>query len=303
MPDVELHYEKVVKKPSLHTSRGRPRVNKRGKGYRPLYESTPMRRHKKPILSESRVPKLNESIGSTSIDGLSTISDIKHPISKFSKRPAITAITIPLFKTIKREYCILCSGMNEKQCDEVKLFVKSFNLKLTNVFSKDVTHVIVKTSSDDNNRACKTLKYLQGIAYRKWVLNFNWVRDSMLNRKILNEEVYEVVDSVSLIPGARKARLGEPGPFQGFVFLCVPPFINITVSVYEVTISRYTIPRNDFSIFTNKKNYKINIFQDLLRRTGATVVTTLEELAAAKTNLKIIAIQAEHHENSITGTQ
>ncbi|XP_071860639.1 uncharacterized protein [Bombus fervidus] len=171
--------------------------------------------------------------------------------------------------TNRQRFCFVCSGLTIHEIDLVKKLTQMLDGRYLTQFDKDVTHVIVK--ADKNNGASKTLKYLQGIVHRKWIVSYQWVVDSVKERRLVNEEPYEVVDSKTLEEGPRKSRCREKGLFEGFCFLCIEPYVNVSIEQY----------------------------QDLLRATGAIVVDSLRALAAEKNLMKIILIQADLHEFQI----
>ncbi|XP_053974472.1 breast cancer type 1 susceptibility protein homolog isoform X1 [Hylaeus volcanicus] len=164
----------------------------------------------------------------------------------------------------RQKLCFVCSGLESSRIELVRKLASMVNARYVTQFNPDVTHVIVKTNKE-NNGANKTLKYLQGIAHRKWIVGDQWVVDSLNEKKLINEERYEAVDNGTLEAGPRKSRLREKDLFEGFVFLCIGPYSDVSVEQY----------------------------QELLRATGATVVRSLDALAAEKRKLKIIVIQAD----------
>ncbi|XP_060813374.1 breast cancer type 1 susceptibility protein homolog isoform X2 [Bombus pascuorum] len=173
--------------------------------------------------------------------------------------------------TSRQKFCFVCSGLTIHEIDLVKKLTQMLDGRYLTQFEKDVTHVIVK--ADKHNGTSKTLKYLQGIVHRKWIVSYQWVVDSVKERRLVNEEAYEVVDSKTLEKGPRKSRCREKDLFEGFCFLCIEPYVNVSIEQY----------------------------QDLLRAMGATVVNSLHALAAEKNLMKIILIQADLHEFQIIG--
>ncbi|XP_076657661.1 uncharacterized protein LOC143361851 [Halictus rubicundus] len=172
----------------------------------------------------------------------------------------------------RRRLCFVCSGLISSEIEQVRRLASLANAGYVNQFDQGVTHVIVK-ANEENNSASKTLKYLQGIAHRKWIVGYQWVIDSLREKELINEERYEVVDSRTLEAGPRNSRLRQTNLFEGFAFLCIGPYLNVCVEEYE----------------------------ELLRATGGTVVDSLEALTVAKTRLKIVVIQADTHEHEIIG--
>ncbi|XP_076753348.1 uncharacterized protein LOC143424875 [Xylocopa sonorina] len=166
--------------------------------------------------------------------------------------------------------CFVCSGLVSSQVEQVNRLARMVNARYVTQFELEVTHVIVKTNSN-NNGAEKTLKYLQGIVHKKWIMSYKWVLDSLKEGRLVDEIPYEAVDSKTLEAGPRKSRLGEKDLFAGFAFLCIGPYPDISLEQY----------------------------QNLLRATGAIVVDNLNSLAAERTQLKIIVIQSDIYECEI----
>lgn len=126
----------------------------------------------------------------------------------------------------------MCSGLVLSEIEQVKTLAQKVNVKYRQQFDQEVTHVIVK--ADKDNSANKTLKYLQGVAHKKWIVGFDWVINSLKENRLVNEEPYEVVDSRTLEAGPRRSRLREKDLFTGFVFFCNGPYDNVSVQQYQV---------------------------------------------------------------------
>lgn len=161
--------------------------------------------------------------------------------------------------------------MSRGEVERVKDLARNLRADFSYKFSRAVSHVIVRAEED--NTATKTLKYLQGIAHRRWVLSYAWVLACFKEQKLVREEPYEAVDPVTLEAGAKKARRGERPPFLGFAFLCVGPYKDVMVGDYV----------------------------DLLLATGAVVVKSIEALQAQRDKIKIIAVQPSIHDKHIIG--
>ncbi|XP_078050480.1 uncharacterized protein LOC144476978 isoform X2 [Augochlora pura] len=181
-----------------------------------------------------------------------------------------TANEVAGFNGQREKLCFLCSGLLPTQIQEVTKLASLTNANYLKSFDLRVTHVIVK-ADEKNNSASKTLKYLQGIANRKWVVGYQWVVDSLREKKLVNEERYEVVDGSTFETGARNSRLRQKELFKGFTFLCIGPYVDISVEQYE----------------------------ELLRATGGTVVRSLGALAARTNHMAFIVVQEQAHEDKI----
>ena len=183
----------------------------------PLYHSTP------------KVPRTKVSERcATSLDGKILLSSLQKP-SKLSEE------TIRETTVAKPKLTFVCSGLSNSQIEVVKKLAKLVNADFTSLFNANVTHVIVKVSGP-RNAAEKTLKYIQGIAYGKWIVSVKWAFDSLRESKLLNEEKYEAVDNLSFEEGPKKSRLRKHGIFDQFMCLCQGPFSDVSIEEYRVRI-------------------------------------------------------------------
>ncbi|XP_011636406.1 breast cancer type 1 susceptibility protein homolog [Pogonomyrmex barbatus] len=171
----------------------------------------------------------------------------------------------------RQDLCFVCSGLSAAQIATVKEFAAKYNASYVNQFDRNVTHVVVKTTGEQN-AARSTLKYLQGIAHRKWIVSYRWIEDCTRQQKLLNEVAYEATTYNDSVYGAgpRNSRLRDKGLFEGFTFLCVGPYDNVSLEQY----------------------------QDLLLAIGATVVDSFEILAKMG-GMKGIVIQDNVHDNKV----
>lgn len=136
----------------------------------------------------------------------------------------------------ERDLYFVCSGLSSVQITIVKEFATKYNANYVDQFDRNVTHVIVTT--DEQNAAKSTLKYLQGIAHRKWIVSYRWIEDCIKQQKLLDEVPYEATTQNDGIngPGPRNSRLREKDLFEGFTFLCVGPYDNVSPSQYQVSV-------------------------------------------------------------------
>ncbi|XP_049822480.1 uncharacterized protein LOC109604354 isoform X2 [Aethina tumida] len=91
-------------------------------------------------------------------------------------------------------------------------------------YSESVTHLIANV--DENNCVEEhTMKFILAVASGAWVLNYNWVKDSLAQNRLVPEAPYEVLDGTGIAGPkiARLSRLTRP-LFKGFKFCCLPPF-------------------------------------------------------------------------------
>ncbi|CAK9832607.1 Breast cancer type 1 susceptibility protein homolog [Anthophora retusa] len=216
----------------------------------PLYQSTP-KTHQSTSKNNHRT-------------AMKLISNLNESTSNRQTNSTAKINLVQSVSNVNKQFCFVCSGLVSSQIENVKRLAQMVNARYLSQFDRDVTHVIVKTDKE-NNGANKTLKYLQGVAYGKWIVSYQWVMDTLKERRLISEKPYEVVDGRTLEAGPRKSRLRENHLFEGFTFLCIGPYDDVTVEQY----------------------------QDLLRATGGIVVDSLDALAAEKKRWKIIVIQAD----------
>ena len=193
----------------------------------PLCQSTPKTCKSNIMKFVTRTSQLSnkEALAYTNVQNRST--------NQIVKRNAVQSVrTSP--STSRQRYCFLSSGLTFVEVNQLKKLAKTLpDATYQTQFNENVTHIVVKT--DNNNGASKTLKYLQGIAHRKWIVSYQWVLDSLKERRAVNEELYEAVDCITFEAGPRKSRLREKGLFEGFVFLCIGPYAHLSVEEYQVS--------------------------------------------------------------------
>ncbi|XP_051169228.1 breast cancer type 1 susceptibility protein homolog isoform X2 [Leptopilina boulardi] len=172
----------------------------------------------------------------------------------------------------KEKLTFVCSGLSSSQIQMVRQLSELVNANFISTFNSTVTHVIVKVIGQRNTTE-KTLKYLQGIAYGKWIVTIDWVNDSLKNQKMLDEDKYEVVDNLTLEEGPKKSRLRTKSIFEGFICLCQGPFNDVSVADYS----------------------------DLLTHMGAKILQGMEDFIDSnyKNKRKIIILQADHWTDNV----
>ncbi|XP_017789807.1 PREDICTED: breast cancer type 1 susceptibility protein homolog [Habropoda laboriosa] len=225
------------------------------KSIHPLYQST---------------PKVQQSTSKDNYSTAKLVSNLNESTFSRQSESTVPSNVQSVSNVNKQRLCFVCSGLVPSQIEHVKRLAQTVNARYMTQFNQDVTHVIVKTDQE-NNGANKTLKYLQGIAYGKWIVSYQWVMDTLKERRLISEEPYEAVDSRTLEAGPRKSRLKEKDLFQGFAFLCIGPYDDVSVEQY----------------------------QDLLRATGGIVVDSLDALAAEKKRWRVIVIQADIYDYEV----
>jgi hypothetical protein len=115
------------------------------------------------------------------------------------------------------EMVLVCSGLKTTR-DRLmyKNFIKKFGLKEKNAIDKNVTHLVV--SVNPQNCADRTLKFLQAITNKCWIISLTWVQECWTQNTLFIPESFEVLDTnnqpgpnISRISSSKTARL-----FDGF---------------------------------------------------------------------------------------
>ncbi|NXM46417.1 BRCA1 protein, partial [Gymnorhina tibicen] len=137
--------------------------------------------------------------------------------------------------TKRKEMSIVASGLNHSEHLVVQKFVRKTQSTLSNHITEGTTHVIMKT---DEELVCeRTLKYFLGIAGRKWVVSYQWIIQSFKERRILDEENFEVQGDVingRNHQGPKRARQALTEKiFKDFEICCYGPFTDMTTEHLE----------------------------------------------------------------------
>nr|XP_028557582.1 breast cancer type 1 susceptibility protein isoform X1 [Podarcis muralis] len=133
------------------------------------------------------------------------------------------------FVTSKKNMSLVASGLNQGELRLVQMFARKNESTWSNKISYETTHVVMKT---DEDLVCeRTLKYFLGIAGRKWVVSYHWVVQSLKERRVLNEEDFEVRGDMingRNHQGPKRARESPVGKlFQGLEICCYGPFTDM----------------------------------------------------------------------------
>ena len=92
----------------------------------------------------------------------------------------------------RKRMTICCTGLTKADKNALDILVQKFDLKQKSVLDEHVTHLVAKVN--ENNCADRTLKYLEAINRRIWIVNQMWIKDSLANQKLLRPENYEALD-------------------------------------------------------------------------------------------------------------
>ncbi|KAL0104029.1 hypothetical protein PUN28_017013 [Cardiocondyla obscurior] len=165
----------------------------------------------------------------------------------------------------KRDLCFTCSCLSEARINVVKKLATIYNASYVKQFNQNVTHVIMKTTGEENVVET-SLKCLQGIAHRKWIVSFRWVKDCIKQQKLLNELLYGITTlsnygGINTAP--RNSRLRKKDLFKGFTFLCVGLYNYTSLSQYQdLLVATGARVIESFDIFAKLKGVKGVVIQD-----------------------------------------
>ncbi|XP_014207061.1 breast cancer type 1 susceptibility protein homolog [Copidosoma floridanum] len=168
--------------------------------------------------------------------------------------------------TLAKNVVIACSGLSVDHNKYVSEFLKRFKVKFKSNFSIDVTHVVVNTNPV-TKCGQKTSKYVQGIAFKKYVINIQWIIDCLSRNTLLdeNDEMYEVLDPDTLENGSKRSRDQPANLFKGFAFYCLEPFTSLPV----------------------------DDFKKILQFNGAVVTDSPNELSLQKDKNRVVLLESE----------
>ena len=103
------------------------------------------------------------------------------------------------------EMVLVCSGLKTTSDRSMyKNFIKKFGLREKNAIDKNVTHLVV--SVNPQNCADRTLKFLQAITNKCWIISLTWVQECLTQDTLFIPESFEVLDT-NHQPGPNRSRL------------------------------------------------------------------------------------------------
>ncbi|KAJ0175511.1 hypothetical protein K1T71_008670 [Dendrolimus kikuchii] len=123
--------------------------------------------------------------------------------------------------SVKKKYCIAGSCLNGTELIKLKILCKENNWVYVDKYTKDLTHLVV--SVDEENMSQRSVKYIRALAASKWIVSYAWVEKCLAEKRVVNEEFFEALDSTGE-PGPMRSRTSKRKVFTGFKFFCMPPF-------------------------------------------------------------------------------
>ncbi|XP_033759896.1 uncharacterized protein LOC117342041 isoform X2 [Pecten maximus] len=119
---------------------------------------------------------------------------------------------------------VICfSGMNHNEEKNIIKFCCKRKIQYSHSFSQDITHVVMKTDPVGSRMCDRSLKFFKGICKNCWVLDYQWILDSVSSGHLLPEEDFEVIGDMvtnKIHYGPRKSRLTESPLLKGYEVFC-----------------------------------------------------------------------------------
>ncbi|KAJ0980471.1 hypothetical protein J5N97_008726 [Dioscorea zingiberensis] len=125
------------------------------------------------------------------------------------------------------KWVLCCSALTNEEKETVSKFTRLAGVSVSKSWTSTVTHVIAST---DENKACRrTLKFLMGIIYGKWILTIDWIKDCMEAMEPVDEAKYEIRADVNGIRdgpqlGRLRASSKQPKLFHSMKFYLTGDF-------------------------------------------------------------------------------
>ncbi|KAG0020979.1 BRCA1-associated RING domain protein 1 [Podila clonocystis] len=148
----------------------------------------------------------------------------------------------PKLASSEDTFILTTTNLEINQKAVVEKVAKALKEKFVDELSSMPTHVVVKNvSKDDSPGSGRTVKLLMGIISAAWILQFDWVSDSMEAGYWVQEDDYELPDNEYGNSGQRRARSkklqGEPPLFHGYEFQLFGTIQNLSKGDLDQLIS------------------------------------------------------------------
>ncbi|XP_063425378.1 breast cancer type 1 susceptibility protein homolog [Mytilus trossulus] len=145
------------------------------------------------------------------------------PAMERKRQKILSPLVTNTAETKRLQRCFVSTGLILPQMKELQKLAVLNQCQFCTKFSKDVTHVIVKTEPIGSRVCDRTLKFFKGISHGCWILDYEWVVDSRAAGSLLPEADYEIKgDTVTddLHYGPMKSRQSTTAPlFDNIQFL------------------------------------------------------------------------------------
>ncbi|ESO97195.1 hypothetical protein LOTGIDRAFT_174527 [Lottia gigantea] len=169
---------------------------------------------------------------------------------------------VPVCRNDNLKCNFAASGLSKDQAENVIKLAGLNDCKFYGKINKHITHLIVKTVSNESRVCERTLKFFQAIAHKLWILSYSWVEESLKAGHMVLENPYEILgDTVTGDShyGPSLSRLSQDKLFQNLAVTCVGS-------------------SNDMS-----KADMVNLFESL----GAEVVGDVDTLSCLRCNSQV----------------
>ncbi|XP_052094994.1 breast cancer type 1 susceptibility protein homolog [Mytilus californianus] len=147
------------------------------------------------------------------------------PAMERKRQKILSPLVTNTVETKRLKRCFVSTGLVLPQMKELQKLAVLNQCQFCTKFSKDVTHVIVKTEPIGSRVCDRTLKFFKGISQGCWILDYEWVVHSRAAGNLLPEADYEIKgDTVTddFHFGPMKSRQSTSGPlFDNMQFLVV----------------------------------------------------------------------------------
>ncbi|RWS26163.1 breast cancer type 1 susceptibility protein-like isoform X1 [Leptotrombidium deliense] len=181
---------------------------------------------------KGRPPKRDPVLGSESkeISKSANVSKMSTPQKSPNKRTrtsekteSVSTIksesTVSKGSSVRNSIVLASTSLTKSQTNELSKFRKKFFCEYKESYDNDVTHIICRTV--DENYTSRTIKYLHGLVGNKWLVNFEWIEDSLREGELLDEQAYEISgtckDKEASNGAPKKSRTSKQKLFEGFV--------------------------------------------------------------------------------------
>lgn len=144
---------------------------------------------------------------------------------------------------------ICATGLSSSQLNLIEAAQSKLNFEFVKSMDSSVTHIL--TTTNKHKAAPRTVKYILGILYHCWILDYQWLVDSLSKKMWVDESQYEVMmDQYGIKNGPMLSRTKRDNLFEGYSFYLASPF----------------------NEFPSKKEMKL-----IIKAAGGKIVTTVDK--------------------------
>ncbi|KAI0985552.1 hypothetical protein GJ496_006592 [Pomphorhynchus laevis] len=157
---------------------------------------------------------------------------------------------------------VVATNLTSSELDKLSVFVSKYNLRSQSVVDANSTHVITKTSI--HRAYSRTLKSIQAIARKQYLLDYEWIVDCIKADKILPEVNYEMTTELN-----RMDKSSAP---------------------FRARTSRALLFKNHEAIFigqSSETSIPRECYCELASLTGITVLNSTDEFSDSTSSAKV----------------